>query len=192
MRNATLNDKSAVVRILSQSFQDNKSVNYIVRQDERIVDRIRGLMEYSFHCCLDFGRVFIAEDGNACALVLFPDRKRTSLSSILRDLKLVFKVIGLGALLKVIRRESLIKRRYTASREVYYLWFIGVLPEWQGRGSGTQLIEEVLLEASRMNRPVYLETSTERNLSWYGGLGFELYDQLDLGYQLYFFRKRMH
>lgn len=190
MRNATLKDKSAVVRILSQSFQDNKSVNYIVRQDSRRKDRIRGLMEYSFHCCLDFGRVVISEDGNACALVLFPDRKRTSPGSIWRDLKLVFTVTGPGALPKVLKREALINKRYPVSRELYYVWFIGVLPEAQGGGLGTKLMQELVQEAGCMNRPVSLETSTQRNLSWYRELGFELYDQLELGYQLYFFRKQ--
>lgn len=35
MMRATLNDKELVADILTRSFVDNKSVNYIIKQDEK-------------------------------------------------------------------------------------------------------------------------------------------------------------
>src|SRR4051812_32827368 len=96
MERASVNDKELVVDVLVKAFDDNKSVNYVVKQDVDRRTRIRGLMEYSFDICNAFGEVWVSEDRNGCALVLFKDKQRTTLSSILLDIKLAIKVIGLS------------------------------------------------------------------------------------------------
>ncbi|MCH5720406.1 hypothetical protein [Niabella hibiscisoli] len=74
MQKATRNDKALIVDILTKAFSDNKSVNYIIKQDQRRAERIRELCHYSFEICLRFGEIFISEDGVACALTLFPEK----------------------------------------------------------------------------------------------------------------------
>jgi hypothetical protein len=76
MRRATVNDRQLVIDILKKSFDDNKSVNYVVKQDQKRKDRIKGLMEYSFDVCNAFGEVWMSEDLQACGLILFPDKLR--------------------------------------------------------------------------------------------------------------------
>ena len=44
MQKAELTDKNLIVDILVQSFSDNKSINYIVKQDSRREARLRKLM----------------------------------------------------------------------------------------------------------------------------------------------------
>jgi hypothetical protein len=78
MRKAGISDKSIILDILTRSFDDNKSVNYVVKQDQNRVDRITKLMDYSFNVCNEFGEVWISDDQQACALILFPDKKRSS------------------------------------------------------------------------------------------------------------------
>ena len=51
MIRAEYKDKERIVEILTNSFQDNKSVNYILKQDQKRVQRIRNLMAYSFDFC---------------------------------------------------------------------------------------------------------------------------------------------
>lgn len=72
---------------------------------------------------------------------------------------------------------------------MYYLWFVGVAPNHQNMGIGSTLIKEVIKEAHFQNRPVFLETSTLKNIPWYEKFGFKIYNQLDLGYQLFFMKK---
>ena len=55
----------------------------------------------------------------------------------------------------------------------YYLPYIGVAPEAQGRGVGTALMEPLLERCDREALPAYLEATSERNASLYGRLGFE-------------------
>ncbi len=96
MRKAKRDHKLRIVDILSKSFDANRSVNYVVRQGHNREARIRKLMEYSFEVCHFFGEVWISDNEHACALILLPDRKRTSLHTILWDVKLAFSVIGLN------------------------------------------------------------------------------------------------
>jgi ribosomal protein S18 acetylase RimI-like enzyme len=53
-----------------------------------------------------------------------------------------------------------------------YLRTLGVDPEYQLRGVGSQLVEQVV-RASPASLPVYLETAKEENLSFYARHGFE-------------------
>lgn len=185
---ATSADKDIIVSLLSEAFDDNKSVNYIVRQDEKRKDRIKALMEYSFAQCISFGRIYLSEDKNACALLLFPDQKKTSLHTIILDIKLVLSAISLFNLAKVLARE----RRVEAKRmkgHVIFLWYIAVKPQGQSKGHGTKLLEEVLQEAKRLRRAICLETSTRKNLPWYEKHGFTIYEKLNLGYDLFFLKR---
>lgn len=188
MRKATSTDKPAIIDILSKSFDDNKSVNYIVQQDDKREQRIRALMDYSYEVCNAFGEVFISDDKKACALVLFPDHKKTTLNSILLDAKLILSCVGIGNIGKAMSRESKIKA-IQPKGEMYYLWFIGVDPKSQNQGAGTKMMNELIAESEKMNRPIYLETSTLKNLPWYKKSGFEVYNELDLGYNLFFLKR---
>jgi GNAT superfamily N-acetyltransferase len=188
MVKATLSDKSLVVDILSRSFESNQSVNYIIPQDASKSLRIRRLMDYSFDVCHTFGQIFLSDDRKACALVLLPDRKRTNFKSVYLDLKLILSCVGLTNLKKTLGRESKIKQ-IQPQELMYYLWFIGVDPQCQNGGIGSKLLKEVIEQGTLLNRSVFLETSTLKNLPWYNKFGFEVYHELDLGYKLFFLER---
>ncbi|MDN3548961.1 GNAT family N-acetyltransferase [Mucilaginibacter aquaedulcis] len=188
MIRATKNDKDLIVRILSRSFDANQSVNYIVRQDNKRKERIAKLMSYSFEICSLFGDVWLSEDKSACALVLYPQNKRTTLKSIILDIKLIWQVIGIGNIIKTLNRESSIKAKQP-KQPMAYVWFIGVNPEFQHQGKGSRLLRDLLADAREKDLPVFLETSTVRNLPWYESYNFKIYDQLDLTYKLFFLKQ---
>lgn len=182
MKKANLTDRPLVVELLALSFEKNLSVNYIVGQDDKRKERIRALMDYSFEICYRFGEVYLSDDRKACALVLYPDKKK---ATIWLDIKLIFTAIGISGIGKAMKRESLIKAK-KLKIPMYYLWFIGVDPLYQHKGIGTQLLQELVTDAGSLNRPVFLETSTVKNLPWYERAGFKVYDTLSLSYTLYF------
>jgi ribosomal protein S18 acetylase RimI-like enzyme len=188
MKKALPSQKAQVIEILTESFDENKSVNYVVKQDEIRKERIRGLMSYSYNVCNAFGEVWFSEDEQACALVLYPDKKRTTLSAVLWDIKLAVSVIGLSRVSQVLARESKIKR-FHPKHPFSYLWFIGVNPKLQNSGKGSRLLEEVIEHSERDSRPIYLETSVDRNLPWYKKFGFEIFQSFDLTYALYMMRR---
>jgi ribosomal protein S18 acetylase RimI-like enzyme len=190
MERARVNDREAVVDVLVKAFDDNKSVNYVVKQDVDRRTRMRGLMEYSFDICNAFGEVWVSEDRNGCALVLFKDKQRTTLSSILLDIKLAIKVIGLSRVKRVLSREAKIKSNHPKTLFAY-LWFVGVNPEAQNKRIGSSLLTQLIGRFDSQNRPIYLETSVDRNLSWYQKHGFEIYQTIEQSYTLYLLRRKI-
>ena len=85
-------------------------------------------------------------------------------------------------------RESKINKLHP-KEPFYYLWFIGVDPAEQDKGIGTALLNGIINEAKKKNRPIYLETSTLKNIPWYEKFGFTIYNKLDFGYELFCMKK---
>lgn len=188
---ATLQDKTLVVDILSESFDSNKSVNYVIKQDQKKAQRIRGLMEYSFDKCFKYGQIWLNEEKNACALIMLPST--FSFQSLLMDIRFALQVAGsLNIIRKASNKEADVKKHHPRS-PFLHLWFIGVKKQHQGKGLGTQLIREI--EANNHQQlPIYLETSTERNVPFYQKLGFQSYHQntyylSDQAFQFYMMKK---
>lgn len=188
MIKAEYSDKNVVVDILTRSFDTNKSINFVVKQDKNRVNRIKELMSYSFELCFLFGEVFLSSEKNACALVLFPDKKKTTIKTILWSVRLIYKSIGIMNLWKVLKRESKVKKIHT-KEPMYYLWFGCVDPKHQNKGVGTKLMHDLVQDSVSKERSLYFETSTIKNLPAYQKYGFQIYQQLGLGYKLYFVKR---
>jgi ribosomal protein S18 acetylase RimI-like enzyme len=188
MKKAQKKDKDLVVDILTRSFETNLSVNYIIKQDSERKKRIRSLMDYSYEVCTVFGNVFLSDDKKSCALLIYPDKKKTTLQSTLLDIKLVFQAVGFGNIGKILKRERLISD-IQPKIPMTYLWFIGVDPLAQGSGIGSKMLREIIEYSNSNRRPIYLETSTLKNLPWYERFGFQVYSEQDLTYHLYFLKR---
>lgn len=191
MKKAHHDKKSLVVSVLTKSFDANQSVNYIVKQDAKRINRISALMDYSFEVCYLFGEVFLSDDEKGCALLMYPDKKKTTLKSILFDVKLIVSAVGFKNIKKTLSRESTITKIHPKELK-YYLWFIGVDPEYQNEGVGSVLLNEIIQDSEHKKRPLYLETSTLKNLPWYNKFGFQIYHELDLSYKLFFLKRELN
>lgn len=179
MRKATSEDRSLILDIITKSFYDNKSVNYVIKQGSREnnIKRIKSLVDYSYKLCLSHGEIWIDDTGTGCVMFLNPHDKKTSLNSILWDAQLALECIGINRVGKVLGRESKIKKNHPSTPFIH-LWFIGVLPDHQGKGIGSNLIDIVLEKAKKQGLPIYLETSVLRNLDWYKKYGFKIYNDI--------------
>jgi Acetyltransferase (GNAT) domain len=184
MLRAQHTDKALVVNILINSFYDNKSVNYILKQDNKKNERLKRLMEYAFDNCLLFGEVFITADKKGCALLMYPDKKRTTLQSIVLDAKFAFTCLGLLNITRAMKREDKIKQVHPSGL-LFYLWFIAIDLNYQNKGIGSQLMHDIILEAQKNNRTICLETSILKNVPWYEKFGFSIYHEFNFGYKLF-------
>ena len=184
MLRAQYSDKELIVDILLDSFSDNKSVNYIIKQDASRLNRIKQLMEYSFEVCHLYGEIYLSDDKNACALLMLPENKKTTVKSLFVDTIFALFRLGLANSKKAMLREAKIKAVHPAL-SMYYLWFIGVHHLQQQKGSGSKLLNEIIKAAEKQNKIICLETSTLRNIEWYKKFGFTIYNELDFGYKLF-------
>jgi GNAT superfamily N-acetyltransferase len=62
----------------------------------------------------------------------------------------------------------------------YYLFILGVEPEWQGKGIGAALMRPILERCDREKLPAYLEATTPRNCELYLRNGCEVVEEIEL------------
>ncbi len=58
-------------------------------------------------------------------------------------------------------------------KEYWYLSIVGILPQFQGKGFGPELIKNVLSKTDTIKAPTYLETFVPRNMTFYQRLGYK-------------------
>lgn len=81
--------------------------------------------------------------------------------------------------LNIIIQEAANRHRYV-SEPHWYLMLLGVAPEYQGQGVGSQLIQPILQQADQNQTLCYLETSTESGVRFYRRHGFEVVTTITL------------
>jgi len=80
-------------------------------------------------------------------------------------------LVGPAPSLRGFRNDRAIRARHPR-HQLMYLWFLGVHPDWHGRGAGRALLAELHAESDEGGLPTYLETGTEKNVGFYEGDGY--------------------
>jgi len=100
-----------------------------------------------------------------------------------RNLKAAFKgrmwKMGLDASrnIKPIREYSTAAHRKYAPTNHWYLQSLGVEPIHQGKGYGSLLLEHFIEKIATDSLPIFLETSTQRNVNFYERFGFQVMEE---------------
>lgn len=184
-------DHQNVISILADSFSDNLSSNYTIKQDFKKDFRLRNLITYAVKITALKGEIYINESETSVALITYSSVKTPFFIQSLLDLKLMLNSIGIFRIGKILEREKYIKSHHPKTNYIY-LWFIGTRPSEQGKGEGSRLLKKIIEKAREARLPVYLETSKSDNLLFYKNHGFEVYHQQQIGdsdFMTYFIRK---
>jgi GNAT superfamily N-acetyltransferase len=188
-RKALYKDKETIVEILSYSFSKNKIIAHLFKEPERRALGAKGLMGYAFEIAMRFGEVWIDDDSMVCALAIYPEKRKYNFFHWWQDVKFVVKYVGLRHYKRARKRQNKVADVHPKNKDWLYLWFIGVHPNAQGKGLGSQALNFLADFSKQVQRNIYLETSTLSNLPWYNRHGFECFHQENLGYTLYFLRR---
>ncbi|WP_419871057.1 GNAT family N-acetyltransferase [Chryseobacterium sp. CT-SW4] len=176
-----------IVEILTESFENvmiDNSINFIVGFGKNRKKKLKRLFTYQFKMALMFGKVFTNDDINS--VILFIHTKKFTLKRLLLEIHLAFNVIGIMNILKVLKREKVLKMSHSSS-DYIHLWLMGTRPSQQGKGTGTTLLRKVL-EYYR-GKVIILETTAPENVVFYRKSGFDVFEENHaLNYPLYFMR----
>ena len=192
MRKAEKTDISLVVDILSSSFLENPSVNWVIKNDNKIEKRIQVLCRYSFLTTLIRNGVYISSNEKGVALCYKYNEKNETLSDYRNQLVLAIMAIGLRRVPGVLRREAYIKKYRPKDGNYLYFWFFGVKRGHQNGESAKELKNNILSYADKKGLAIYLETSVEKNKRVYERYGFEVYHiwiDHEKNVELYFMRR---
>lgn len=164
--------------VLARSFHDNPNFVYLFPDERARARALPRLQQMCLHDALGFGRVYAATLGGEivgvaawlppAAFPLSPRRQLRALPDMVRILAAAPRSIP-----RLMRFMASVNKLHP-EQPYWYLEVVGVEFAAQGLGVGTRLLEPVLARADEVGQRCYLETMTERNVAWYGTLGFDV------------------
>jgi GNAT superfamily N-acetyltransferase len=191
LRKASITDKKLVSEILVSAFvtlKENNSINLIVKQDGKRIERMQILMEYLFERAICFGEVFISDNDKACILLKFPHKEKVTLKTILLDVKLAYKCIGIERVFKILKRQLIANQNYPKENHIRPM-IMGVKKEYIGKGTAARLMIEVKNKFKNNTLPVIIDAASEHNAQLYQKFGFRIVKKDEsLGFPIYFLR----
>src|ERR1700722_4872533 len=193
---AAANEEAATVRTagedqapagaaaLAQGVFGDPVFSWVLREDPRRMKLLDAAFElFLRRLWLAHEQTYTTAQGAGAAVWEPPGEWRYSVATQLRLLPAMLGVFH-RHLPRVLRVLAKLESGHPAEPEYpphYYLAFLGVAPQWQGRGLGAALLAPVLRRCDEDGVPAFLEASTPRNRALYERNGFELIGEFKLG-----------
>ena len=168
-------------RTLARAFQfEPKICQYIPDPEERKL-KTPFLFEFIVRYGIKFGEVYAdSNDIRGAAVWLPPDQVKISRDKA-RECGSHEMSCRLGQ--ETLDRQRLLNEHAAeihhrqASFPHWYLWVLGVRPEFAGQGWGGRLLKPMLSRIDEEKMPCFLETHTEENVALYRHFGFEVVEE---------------
>jgi ribosomal protein S18 acetylase RimI-like enzyme len=178
--NSNQTDKKRVIEVLTDSFKNDPHLRWLVGEETNKEKRMKQMMAYAFEYCMVNGEIHFSHDKKAVALWKKPDSSKMSFGLMIESIKFLI-VFGLKRMKKIGKMEQDLSVKYPDKNNYIYLWFLGTLSSEQGKGYGSILLNHQFEKAMEEGKIIILETSTDKNVSYYQRKGFEVYGDLKLG-----------
>lgn len=173
----TATDDDLAARLIERAFHTDPMMLYLAPDEPSRSRRSLPFFAAAIRHCRRYGIAETTTNKDGVALWIKPGYTTITMSQMLRSgvvfapLKLGFSGMGrFNALMSY--GEKLHKQ--SVSGEHWYLLTIGVEPNRQRAGVGSQLLSAGLQRADAAGLPCYLETANPDNLAFYRRHGFEV------------------
>jgi GNAT superfamily N-acetyltransferase len=184
VRKASAGEVPAIAGVLARAFYDDPVFTWVLRGDPHRM----GILQRAF--ALFLRRVWIDEQetyttSNVAGVAVWepPGHWKHGMGEQLRLLPAMIGAFG-RHLPRVLRSLAALESGHPAeprARPHYYLPFIGVDPQWQGRGIGAATLAPILERCDSDGVPAFLVASSARNRARYERHGFEVTEEFALG-----------
>jgi len=191
LKKAIHTDKELITEILLSAFiplKGDSSINFVVKQDKKRVQRMRVLMEYLFERAFLFGEIYISDNKKACLLLKFSNRENINLKTIWLDLHLAYNCIGIERVHSVLKRQRITQQHYPKEAHIRPM-IMGVMADCKGHGTAARLMIEVKNKFKGNQLPVIVDAASKHNAQLYQKFGFKMLKKEEaLGFPIYFLR----
>ena len=180
IRKASTEDAPRLADALASAFQDDPGWSHLLPDASDRTRRLRLFFETELPgVALPHGLVWTTEEVVGAAVWMPPDAWRVPVTATVREAPPMVRVFGRHLPL-ALRARLRMEGKHPRKPPHWYLVFMGVVPEWQGRGLGTALMLPGLQALDAASMPAYLEASTPRSRALYARNGFAVTGEFKL------------
>jgi GNAT superfamily N-acetyltransferase len=163
-------DLPAVAETLAQAFQTDPALSWILPDPAHRARALRGLFRTLVPADARAGVALRSAEDEAAALWRAPGQAHGGTLEFLRTVIPLVATFG-TALPRGLKVQASIDAHRPEGR-FWYLHYVGVRPERQGKGHGGRIIRTQTAIADGEGLPCWLETATPENVPLYERLGF--------------------
>lgn len=167
---AGIDDHPALVETLAQAFQTDPALSWILPDPVHRARALRSLFRVLVPADVRAGVALRAPGDEAAALWRAPGRAHSAMGEFLRTVIPLVATFG-TALPRGLTVQGGIDAHRPKGR-FWYLHYVGVRPDHQGKGHGGRIIRAQTAVAEGEGLPCWLETATPENVPLYERLGF--------------------
>ncbi len=168
-----------LIRTLSAAFADSPALSWILPDAELRHARLPGLFATMIKSDRKAGAVLASPGGEVASLWRGPGCSRASIGETLRDAIPMVRTFG-AALGRGIAVSAGMEGHHPMPNDYWYLQYVGVAPDHQGKGWGGAVIRHGIEMAAAQGKPVLLETDKPANMALYLHMGFQIIDEWDV------------
>lgn len=171
-------DTATVGETLAQAFQTDPALSWILPDPAHRARALRGLFRTLVPADMRAGVALRSDAGEAAALWRGPGRAHSGGLEFLRTVLPLIATFG-TALPRGLKVQGSIDAHRPKGR-FWYLHYVGVRPDHQGKGHGGRIIRAQTAVADADGLPCWLETATPENVPLYERLGFVIEAEWDV------------
>lgn len=172
--------KNKASDVLANAFQDDPFYRFVIPDDNRRSKNLRWLMGKVVDYSMLYGEAHTTPGVEGVICWLPPGETELRMGRIIRvGLPTIIPRFGFAGYRRFDDSMAYSGKIHKSSVKEphWYLWAIGVHPEYQGKGIGGKLLRPVLARAGRTRTPCYLETHNQRNIPFYEKFGFRIVEE---------------
>ncbi len=177
VRRVTADDRKQLTAVMARAFDDDPIANWFAAQDKRRARRIYDFMDVAYRITSPGGELYTTDALQGAAYWSPPGKWKMGMLQQLMLLPAIVRTATWRRVPAVMGGLNAIEKKHPHEPH-YYLLALGVEPDLQGHGIGTQLMAPVLERCDKERVPAYLESSKERNVPLYERNGFKVTEEL--------------
>lgn len=175
---AKRDDARTSSRVLARAFQDDPVFEWLLPDPDRRRELLPSVFMAFSELYLPCDESYIAGSGLAVVLWVPPRSQPFSEEELDQLGEQLGATLGDDAA-KAVDLDATLAEHHP-EEPAFYLPFIGVVPEQQGRGLGSRLLETVLEQCDAGGTPAFLDATSPDNRRLYERHGFETMAQIDI------------
>jgi predicted N-acetyltransferase YhbS len=167
------NEYGEAAELLSRAFINTPFTGAIMGED---TPKNRNLLKMGFRSMLAKrpGEKFVAKDGEKIVGVIRMVKWPQCQDSIPRGLEKVPMLLFARKIAKKFFQSRSVWEAHDPKKPHWHIDPIGVLPEYQGKGVGSRLMEHFCKRVDSENLPAYHETDQPKNVRFYEKFGYKM------------------